>query len=283
MVPLRKQYFRTLVLLQLREVDNWLEYANQQGAVSCHTISLYYTTLALLDSKSAVEDNSFGALHIQSGLNVDNGPPQEIVVRQFATLKSLGSLFDTLPPRYILRRNRYERQFVCIFKNQLASLESVSRNFKWETAILRRVGTILESCYETISWEYWDRKPEKNEDQINNGDQRGKKYEYGEEEDKREGGGEQSDNWREPDDGRNTEQYYLDRVGLEEADLREEDPREREKPKEEDQPEENDGRMREIDDAIVWRCILICLLFCTAPDSTEILSSGLWEHVIPII
>ena len=38
-----------------------------------------------------------------------------------------------------------------------------------------------------------------------------------------------------------------------------------------------------IKDVVIWRCILIYLLFSTAPDNSELLSSGLWEHVIPII
>ena len=38
-----------------------------------------------------------------------------------------------------------------------------------------------------------------------------------------------------------------------------------------------------IKDVIIWRCILIYLLFSTAPDNSKILTSGLWEHVNPII
>ncbi len=38
-----------------------------------------------------------------------------------------------------------------------------------------------------------------------------------------------------------------------------------------------------IKDVVIWRCILIALLFWTAPDDSKVLSSGLWEHVIPII
>ena len=38
-----------------------------------------------------------------------------------------------------------------------------------------------------------------------------------------------------------------------------------------------------IKDVVIWRCILIALLFRTAPDNSKVLSSGLWEHVIPII
>ncbi|KAK7421871.1 hypothetical protein QQZ08_009749 [Neonectria magnoliae] len=38
-----------------------------------------------------------------------------------------------------------------------------------------------------------------------------------------------------------------------------------------------------IDDMLVWRCILLSMLFQTAPDNTELLRSGLWTHVDPII
>ena len=38
-----------------------------------------------------------------------------------------------------------------------------------------------------------------------------------------------------------------------------------------------------IKDVLIWRCILIYLLFWTAPDNSKILTSGSWEQVIPII
>ena len=51
--------------------------------------------------------------------------------------------------------------------------------------------------------------------------------------------------------------------------------------KEGEQLERSDKEI--IKDVIIWRCILIYLLFSTAPDNSKILTSGLWEHVIPII
>ncbi|GAB1320248.1 hypothetical protein MFIFM68171_10458 [Madurella fahalii] len=38
-----------------------------------------------------------------------------------------------------------------------------------------------------------------------------------------------------------------------------------------------------IDDVLVWRAILIAGLFWTASDSSGVLISGLWEHVVPVI
>ncbi|KAK2751865.1 hypothetical protein CKAH01_17786 [Colletotrichum kahawae] len=39
----------------------------------------------------------------------------------------------------------------------------------------------------------------------------------------------------------------------------------------------------DIDDVIIYRCLMIILLFRTAPDSTEVLESGLWDMVLPMI
>ena len=38
-----------------------------------------------------------------------------------------------------------------------------------------------------------------------------------------------------------------------------------------------------IKDILIWRCILIYILFSTAPDNSKILTSGTWEQVVPII
>lgn len=34
---------------------------------------------------------------------------------------------------------------------------------------------------------------------------------------------------------------------------------------------------------LIWRCLLMAVLFLTAPDNSKMLASGLWNHVIPII
>lgn len=45
-----------------------------------------------------------------------------------------------------------------------------------------------------------------------------------------------------------------------------------------DEPTDND-----IDDILIWRTILMGLLFWTAPDNTSLLNSGLWDQVIPLL
>lgn len=40
---------------------------------------------------------------------------------------------------------------------------------------------------------------------------------------------------------------------------------------------------RELDDVIIYRCLIVTLLFRTTLDSSEILKSGLWEQIVPII
>ena len=62
MIITRKRYFHLLVLLQLQDVNRRLKLANMEGAISCRIFSLYYTTLALLDSERAMINKSFGVL-----------------------------------------------------------------------------------------------------------------------------------------------------------------------------------------------------------------------------
>ncbi|KAK7757651.1 hypothetical protein SLS62_000027 [Diatrype stigma] len=54
-----------------------------------------------------------------------------------------------------------------------------------------------------------------------------------------------------------------------------------------EEPGKREPRMRTmeeaIDDVIIWRIVLLGLLFLTAPDNSVILDSGLWKHVIPLL
>ena len=48
-----------------------------------------------------------------------------------------------------------------------------------------------------------------------------------------------------------------------------------------EQPQRSDKEF--IKGLVIWRCILIYLLFSTAPDNSKVLTSGSWEHVVPVI
>lgn len=47
--------------------------------------------------------------------------------------------------------------------------------------------------------------------------------------------------------------------------------------------EKYDNEARDIDDVIIYRCLMMILLFRTAVDSSKILDSGIWDQVVPII
>lgn len=47
--------------------------------------------------------------------------------------------------------------------------------------------------------------------------------------------------------------------------------------------ERNNKMARDIDDVIIYRCLMMILLFRTAADSSKILESGLWDKVVPMI
>lgn len=47
--------------------------------------------------------------------------------------------------------------------------------------------------------------------------------------------------------------------------------------------EKHDDAARDIDDVIIYRCLMMIILFRTAADSSKILESGIWDQVVPII
>lgn len=49
------------------------------------------------------------------------------------------------------------------------------------------------------------------------------------------------------------------------------------------QEEKHNQTSRDIDDVLIFRCLMVILLFRTAADSSKILESGLWNKVVPII
>ncbi|KAH8743659.1 hypothetical protein BGZ57DRAFT_979993 [Hyaloscypha finlandica] len=192
MTSRQKRYFRLLVLLQLLEVDRRLKRANKNGAVSCQIFSLYYTTLALLDSKRAIEDNSFGVSKRYNtqktnwdSLNVDDGPQSNLIVRHFKTLGTLGAFLDTPTlPDPNTRRHKYdEKKLLCIFKSQLDGFGQLELFLKWEYKVLCNIKTILDSCHNTILKNNWERFPEQSVSQGNACNQSGTEREHREEED----------------------------------------------------------------------------------------------------
>lgn len=50
-----------------------------------------------------------------------------------------------------------------------------------------------------------------------------------------------------------------------------------------EEEEDTDEDKAATDEVIIYRCLMAALLFRTAPDSTEVLKSGLWDQIIPII
>jgi hypothetical protein len=269
MYPLRRQFFRMLVLLQLQQVDKWLAQKNRENCdVSCRILSLHFTTLALLDAEKAIEDNRFGAISSESipfsiwrDLHFADSRQKDIIVRHKKTIQTLGAFFEllqglgdkkTLPSLKVYGSdNLYWGNICYILKNQLGFLNEfhwvLNRDLEVHDEVLRRVGKVLDSCHESIL-AYGKDKP--NEDKI------------GEHE-----ASEDKPNEDKPDEDKTSE---YEPSGKENSN--------------EDKPDiETTEEDKQIGDALIWRCILISLLFWTVPDSSKMISSGVWEHVIPII
>jgi hypothetical protein len=105
----------------------------------------------------------------------------------------------------------------------------------------------------------WFRRPKQDKDQVKKVDQ---EIENREEEDSLDAGGKQTDR---------EHRHIYPKEGKPERDDNNDNRKGqntfRLPDRWEPEPEADD-----IDDLLIFRCILICLLFCTAPDSTEMLS-----------
>jgi len=203
MIGARKLYFRLLVLLQLQNIDWRLKRENEDSAISCRVFSLWYTTLALLDSERAILDNDFEDLKSHDGeqtrwdcLNVDNGPQNNLLVCHFNTIKSLGSFLDILDPSKLSPTiQQYRAKFLSIFKSQLDWGE-LSRNFKREAVVLCRLKQILDSSYNTVSKSGWVRHSKQSGNEVKDVAQPGVVKSQREEGDNSNVGGEKTDGWK---------------------------------------------------------------------------------------
>ncbi|PMD17225.1 hypothetical protein NA56DRAFT_662518 [Hyaloscypha hepaticicola] len=258
----RKQYFRLLVLLQLQDVDRRLKCANKKDAKSGWSV-----------------------------LNVDDGPRNNLIVRRFATLKSLGSFLDTLDPLQ-LKRNYddadHRKKFRCIFKSQLDSFDGFTFQFMWESKVLLHMKVILDSSYNTISESDWVRPSTQNALETKVPGQPGRSREHIGEEANSTGGREKSDGWKQLDKRLKKEErwgYYVERDWRQELKKGEEWKKNIRRVTNHDYapPVPEEWGLEDIANHIIFRSILLCLLFCTAPDTSDMLLSGLWEHVIPVI
>jgi hypothetical protein len=253
MYLLRKQCFRTLVLLQLQQVDNWL---NDTDHVNCRIISLYHTTLGLLNVDKAVSEKRFPELLSGSRWQtlevfMEWRSQNDIAVRHFEMLKSLATFIEHFRGSgartdwYRVSQNQLPQcwdQFKCIFRNHHPPDDET------RAQILRSIEDVLDSSYKILSAYpevrlYRDRKTTAETSEEAYG--RTASFSSG--------------------DGVDSRNNLFARIeGNEETESR---------------------RLvyEGIDNALVFRCLLVALLFWTAPDSSTILSSGLWEHVIPVI
>jgi hypothetical protein len=230
---INREGFRILVLLQLRQVEKWLK---RHKASTCRAVTLYLTTLALLDAEKSIADGSFFPSDtfdkplspwnkMPGDEQLASGFPADVTNRHFTTIRTLGQFLDhiSLPGTSELTLNMDE---VERFRTQLFCLTGRDPFFEMEpetgtmVSLLHNIRGIARSCFE-----------------VHTGDRHMKVF---------------------PEMKRPV-------VPLE--------------------PEVRRDHLEDywIDDMLVWRCILMAIVFRTALDSSAVVASGLWNHVIPII
>ena len=276
----KRQVFRQGVLVQLQQLDKWLQKRDRKQEIRCSIVDLYRITNALLKAENAITNGSWGASapadqagaqrtnhgddsrqDTTSGqFNLDDEYLGIIVYRHSKTLTELRNLVEECLPKAdlkdIIKRHKVETVDNFMRHSKLLraltgispSLFSSLLNFSHIVVLLQTLRKLLEVWKNTKKADL-----AKEEDHT-------KKEEHTMEE-----------------DHTKKEEHTME----EDHTKKEEQTKKEQHTKKEELSERSDRDI--IKDVLIWRCILIYLLFWTAPDNSKVLTSGTWEQVIPIL
>ncbi|KAI0436506.1 hypothetical protein F4803DRAFT_222370 [Xylaria telfairii] len=279
MQQLKRQYFRVLILLQILGIDNQLTALDQRDHLICEMNSLWRTTLALLDVKRSISDGSFGFSTTSGGGTGWDGalptgyPQDDISGRHYPTLQILGQLLDaftkaqTTPPGSTsvnISDNITELVTpLCRLADVPSNSDFIYDYFQSFKLILEALAGVLEICHKSIMSNValpvrtkieYTRSICSYPVTLPKGKERSKK--------------------RPLDSQSQTSNATI--IAEPEASTR---PQERAVP--------NELHKRDIEetirDLLIWKYILLGMLFSTAPDNTDLIKSGVWDHIVPII
>ncbi|KAH0422000.1 hypothetical protein CcaCcLH18_13072 [Colletotrichum camelliae] len=269
---------RKLALAQLKEVDEWLDtsYKNRQGyeIVNAHASRICTTTMLLLEAVEATRNGIFGdaakardpglSSHVNQtslGETTETGSGKER-----STVTTLEPYGDTLVSiRHLLDQFSHikthfdlERSHTTLDQQSPKSVEH-DELLRWFRQEADHYPVLIEDpAYNMTEQEFHDNIKDLHS-----------QYEAL-----------LGPGYNKPENYSNTHQA-LDRLGEIVVSLSE---------KEDNWPLWDrhgkyrlDDEGRELDDVIIYRCLLVALLFRTAVDSTEILNSSLWGQVVPIL
>ncbi|KAI0110486.1 hypothetical protein GGR51DRAFT_511399 [Nemania sp. FL0031] len=249
---LNREYFRILFLLQLIQVDLWLA-SRGEDEIVCEAISLSTTTLALLDMSSALSHKP-SAFPMSQGTQSSRWreletrcPEDDIAVGHFETLQLLEDLIAEFKDLEFYERDGF-------FPN---SFKAKGGDHTHMTPTEEQNCRSLEHKFETNAFllsslthfppHYRSLYAKHYSDQVDT-------------------------LFRALSNVLETRYTSIESNIV---DSKGEDSKRR--------APNDKSTGEEIRDALIWRCILMGMLFSTALDNSDLLSSGVWERVVPII
>ncbi|KAI1428489.1 hypothetical protein F5Y12DRAFT_28389 [Xylaria sp. FL1777] len=276
---IQQQYFRVLILLQLLQIEKPLA-TYEDAELICEIYSLRTTTLVLLDVKVGLEEKSFGfsAPPEKQNTSWDQSiqthiPEDDISARHVATLKILSQLIDEF--NEVGLQEIEQNSIICPDTGKPAGELSATEREKsmLMKEMLARHTTPLSrlTCVRPTKFLFWYFYTEtklfllvllellkKCHENISSNkvlmEVEQQLGEYGLEN---------------PSPQPQTSSTAADDRGTSMPD--------------EESPRDHNARGENIRDILIWKYILLGMLFSTAPDNSDLLSSGVWEHVVPII
>ncbi|KAH7310859.1 hypothetical protein B0I35DRAFT_439810 [Stachybotrys elegans] len=302
--PLQQQYFRGLVLLQIRQLDKWLG-APFKSTLQwyCRASTLYYSTLALLDAETAVSENAFNSpSEERPWLTLGLSRHQETLRALYAFLGQFPWIYDQktdtcrtssdyekLMPLAV--RVRYRKQIACLLGTQ----DPVAQTPRAICEIFLRLKYIIDipsELYKSNDGEGDDGADQPTNEPVLDSDFNRQteafrlSLKHAVEEERKSKGDEGT-----VERSQKHSQYNPAEILHQEEHDAEGPPTEPKRERESSDSDSVRGRPARdsrsceevVDDALIWRAILNAMLYSTAPDSSDIIASGIWGHTIPVI
>ncbi|GAW16893.1 hypothetical protein ANO14919_063390 [Xylariales sp. No.14919] len=287
---LSQEYFRVLILLQLIQINWWLT-TRDPGELMCAIVSLSTTTLALLDGKPHFGEDEDGP---------NSRPEDDISFPHMKMLQTLGHLLSQFGlyeqgKGYKAKddgtANESREGIALIFRkirrhsvplSQLTHLapyyDIFSYYFSEVETLLRVLAKVLEGRRTSLRSNKALTKAKQQQQEEKYKPQRQEQKPHREEQESQEEGQKLE---REEQKAGREERKSQEEEQKPQGEKQESQGEEQKLEREEQEPHKSDEDT--IRDLLIWRCILMGMLFSTAPDNSTLLSSRVWERVVPII
>ncbi|KAK4232630.1 hypothetical protein QBC38DRAFT_463337 [Podospora fimiseda] len=254
--PVEKQYFRAMLVLQIRKLEEWIDcvYGTDKSFVKLEGLAnLLFTTLILLKTADTDDRQTTTAFAKEKkrwrSVDLSKAREKTPVMQNLRTIIELERLIDSVPAEE--------------WSEQTTGFEGFDNIRNRQTLVLK-----LKEMIDDLYGLYDDgHEPGEKQVQHHKAGLHALVLPTSQNQEEVEEGKESGSEEDEAEGSTTEDQEKRYKIRFENADGKE------------------DGRTEKevFNDVLIWRSIMVAMLFYTAHDNSALLKSGLWWHVVPMM